>query len=102
MNYAKKRHGMVVLFVMLGISIFRAAAPAIAVDKPDKLRIAYITTSGSMATLWVAAASSAFQNEGLDVELVYIQASAAIAAVFGGEVGAVESFAPRIVSLALA
>src|SRR4029453_8676755 len=90
----KKRHGVVVLLVTLGISILRATAPAIAVDKPDKLRIAYITTSGSMATLWVAAAASAFQNEGLDVELVYIQASAAIAAVLAGEVGPGGVFAP--------
>jgi ABC-type nitrate/sulfonate/bicarbonate transport system substrate-binding protein len=98
----KKRHGVVVLLVTLGISILRAAAPAIAVDKPDKLRIAYITTSGSMATLWVAAAASAFQNEGLDVELVYIQASAAIAAVLAGEVDAVEISAPGIVPVVLA
>jgi hypothetical protein len=41
----------VVLLVALGLSILLAAAPAIAADKPDKLRIAYITTSGSMATL---------------------------------------------------
>jgi NitT/TauT family transport system substrate-binding protein len=98
----KRRHRVVVLLVMLGISILRAAAPAIAADKPDKLRIAYITTSGSMATLWMAAAASAFQNEGLDVELVYIQASAAIAAVLAGEVDAVEISAPGIVPVVLA
>jgi sulfonate transport system substrate-binding protein len=80
----------------------RAAAPAIAADKPDRLRIAYITTSGSMATLWMAAASSAFHSEGLDVELVYIQASAAIAAVLAGEVDAVEISAPGIVPVVLA
>ena len=93
---------MVVLLVTLGLSIMPAAAPAIAADKPDKLRIAYITTSGSMATLWMAAASSAFQSEGLDVELVYIQASAAIAAVLAGEVDAVEISAPGIVPVVLA
>src|SRR5882724_6402571 len=98
----KKRHSVVVLLVALGLSILLAAAPAIAADKPDKLRIAYITTSGSMATLWMAAASSAFQNEGLDVELVYIQASAAIAAVLAGEVDAVEISAPGIVPVVLA
>src|SRR4249920_50161 len=98
----KKRHSVVVLLVTLGLSIMPAAAPAIAADKPDKLRIAYITTSGSMATLWMAAASSAFQSEGLDVELVYIQASAAIAAVLAGEVDAVEISAPGIVPVVLA
>ena len=97
----KKRH-RVVLLLALGISILRAAAPAITAEKPDRLRIAYITTSGSMATLWMAAASSAFRSEGLDVELVYIQASAAIAAVLAGEVDAVEISAPGIVPVVLA
>lgn len=98
----KKRHGVVVLLLALGLSILRTGAPAIAADKPDKLRIAYITTSGSMATLWMAATSSAFQSERLDVELVYIQASAAIAAVLAGEVDAVEISAPGIVPVVLA
>ena len=91
-----------VLLLALGISMLHASSPVIAADKPDKLRIAYITTSGSMATLWMAAASSAFQNEGLDVELVYIGASAAMAAILAGEVDAVEISAPGIVPVVLA
>ena len=98
----RKMHSVMVLLLALGISILHASAPAIAADKPDKLRIAYITTSGSMATLWMAAASSAFQNEGLDVELVYIGASAAMAAILAGEVDAVEISAPGIVPVVLA
>ena len=98
----RKMHSVMVLLLALGISMLHASAPAIAADKPDKLRIAYITTSGSMATLWMAAASSAFQNEGLDVELVYIGASAAMATILAGEVDAVEISAPGIVPVVLA
>ena len=91
-----------VLLVALGLSIIRAAAPGAAADKPDKLRIAYITISGSMAALWTAAAAAAFQKEALDVELVYIQPNAAIAALLAGEIDAVEISAPGIVPVVLA
>ena len=41
-------------------------------------------------------------EEGLDVELVYIQSSAAIAALVAGEVDAVQISAPAIVPVVLA
>jgi ABC-type nitrate/sulfonate/bicarbonate transport system substrate-binding protein len=85
---------ILILLVTLGISI---TPTAVAAERPEKLRIAYITISGSMAALWTAAASGAFQKEALDVELVYIQANAAISAVLAGEVDAVEISAPGIV-----
>ena len=43
-----------------------------------------------------------FQTEGLDVELVYIQSNAAIAALVAGEVDAVQISAPAIVPVVLA
>ena len=55
-----------------------------------------------MAPVWMAAASSAFQTEGLDVELVYIQSNAAIAALVAGEVDAVQISALAIVPVVLA
>ena len=69
---------MLILFLVLAFSTTRAAMAA---EKPEKLRIAYITISGSMAALWMAAATGEFQKEALAIELVYIQANAAIAAV---------------------
>ena len=88
----------VALLLIVGLFV-RAAFAA---EKPEKLRIAYITISGSMAALWSAAAAGEFQKEALDVELVYIQANAAIAAVLAGEVDAVEISAPGIVPVVLA
>jgi len=55
-----------------------------------------------MAPVWMAAASSAFQFEGLDVELVYIQSSSSMAALIAGEVDAVQISAPAIVPVVLA
>ena len=98
----KIRRRMGVALVTFGLAILRAAIPALAADKPDKLRIAYVSPIGAMAPMWMAGASSAFQTEGLDVELVYIQASAAIAAIVAGEVDAVEISAPGIIPVVLA
>lgn len=93
---------MLAAVVVFGLAILRAPAPSAAAQKAAKLRIAYVSPIGAMAPLWMAAASSAFQSEGLDVELVYIQSSAAITALVAGEVDAVQISAPAIVPPVLA
>ena len=72
---------MLFAVVAFGLAILRAPVPVVAAEKPAKLRAAYVSPIGAMAPVWMAAASSAFQTEGVDVELVYIQSSAAIAAL---------------------
>jgi ABC-type nitrate/sulfonate/bicarbonate transport system substrate-binding protein len=96
------RRSIVLALVTLELFILRPAIPAIAADKLDKLRIAYVSPIGAMAPIWMAAASSAFHTERVDVELVFIQASAAIAAIVAGEVDAVQISAPGIVPVVLA
>ena len=93
---------MLCAVVVAGLAIIFAAAPVLAAEKPIKLRAAYVSPIGAMAPLWMAAASSAFQTEGLDVELVYIQSSSAMAALIAGEVDAVQISAPAIVPVVLA
>ena len=88
--------------VAFGLAILRAPASVVAAEKPAKLRTAYVSPIGAMAPVWMAAASSAFQTEGIDVELVYIQSNAAIAALVAGEVDAVQISAPAIVPVVLA
>jgi ABC-type nitrate/sulfonate/bicarbonate transport system substrate-binding protein len=95
----KRKYRVLFLLVTLGLSVTRAAFAA---ERPEKLRVAYITISGSMAAVWTTAAAGEFQKEALEVELVYIQANAAIAAVLAGEVDAVEISAPGIVPVVLA
>jgi ABC-type nitrate/sulfonate/bicarbonate transport system substrate-binding protein len=96
------RRSLVLALVILELFILRPAIPALAADKLDKLRIAYVSPIGAMAPIWMAAASSAFHTERLDVELVMIQASAAIAAIVAGEVDAMQISAPGIVPVVLA
>ena len=93
---------MLFAIVAFGLAILRAPAPVVAAEKPAKLRTAYVSPIGAMAPVWMAAASSAFQTEGVDVELVYIQSNAAIAALVAGEVDAVQISAPAIVPVVLA
>jgi ABC-type nitrate/sulfonate/bicarbonate transport system substrate-binding protein len=98
----KRQSRTLVALVTFVLAIFDAAACAVAAERPAKLRTAYVSPIGAMAPLWMAAASSAFQSEGLDVELVYIQSNAAIAALIAGEVDAVQISAPAIVPVVLA
>src|SRR5262245_38452370 len=98
----KKKSQTRAALLTFALAIFYAAACAVAAERPAKLRTAYVSPIGAMAPVWMAAASSAFQSEGLDVELVYIQSNAAIAALLAGEVDAVQISAPAIVPVVLA
>jgi ABC-type nitrate/sulfonate/bicarbonate transport system substrate-binding protein len=78
----------------------RAASPA----KPPalKLRVAYAAPIGVMAPLWMAVESGAAKAEGLEIEMVLIEARAAVAAMIAKEIDALEISAPGIVAAALA
>jgi len=93
---------MILASIAFVLAIFHAAAWAVAAEKSAKLRVAYVSPIGAMAPVWMAAASSAFQSQGLDVEIVYIQSNASIAALVAGEVDAVQISAPAIVPVVLA
>src|SRR5437762_13785673 len=93
---------MLFAVVVFGLAILRAPASVVAAEQLATLRTAYVAPIGAMAPVWMAVASSAFQAEGIDVELVYIQSSAAIAALLAGEVDAVQISAPAIVPVVLA
>lgn len=89
---------------LLAISIFshltEAATPA--AKAAFKLRVAYVAPIGVMAPLWMAGESGAFKAEGLEVEMVYIQARSAVTALIAKEVDAVEISAPAMIPAALA
>ena len=50
------RTSIVLALVILELFILRPAIPAVAADKLDKLRIAYVFPIGAMAPIWMAAA----------------------------------------------
>ena len=73
-----------------------------ATPAPLRLRIAYVAPIGVMAPVWMAAESGAFKAEGLEVELIYIEARSAVAALIAKEVDALEISAPGMIPAALA
>ncbi|HLN85885.1 MAG TPA: ABC transporter substrate-binding protein [Candidatus Limnocylindrales bacterium] len=77
-----------------------AATPATRV--PIRLRIAYSAPIGVMAPLWMAAESGALKGEGLEVEMVLVEARAAIAALIAKEIDVLEISMPAVVPAALA
>jgi NitT/TauT family transport system substrate-binding protein len=60
------------LFVWLAFSVYPIAA------QPIKLKVAYPTTVGSMAVVWVAKEAKLFEKHGLDVELIYVAGSSRV------------------------
>ena len=81
-----------------------AFAQAIAATKPAsiRLRIAYAAPIGVMAPVWMAAETGALRAEGIEVELVLVEARAAIAALIAKEIDALEISMPGIVPAVLA
>jgi len=60
------------LLVWLTISVGSLAAQTI------KLKVAYPTTVGSMAVIWVAKEARLFEKQGLEVELIYVAGSSRV------------------------
>jgi NitT/TauT family transport system substrate-binding protein len=78
-----------VLFLFLVVIGGRGALAAAdkAPQRLEKVRIAYSSVSGNQAPAWVAYEKGFFKKNGLDVELVYIEAgSKAVGALLSGDV----------------
>src|SRR3954463_5245832 len=82
-----------------------SAAPATTAPPPaaarPPLRVAYVTPAAVMVPLWMAYESGAFEREGVAVEMRYIQANAAVAALLAGEVDLLEISGPPVLTAAL-
>lgn len=62
---------------LMAVILCAAFAPPLAHGQ-GKIKVAYPTTVGSMAVLWVAKEAKLFENYGLDVELIYIAGSSRV------------------------
>jgi ABC-type nitrate/sulfonate/bicarbonate transport system substrate-binding protein len=66
-------------------------------EQPQTIRIAYVSPVTTMAPIWIATEIGAYQREGLDARIVYIDARIAVAALVTGEVDAVVISAPSVI-----
>ena len=63
------------------------------------LRVAYLSTSATMTSLWMAKENGGFAKEGLDVEMLSVASSVAIPALVANELDAVQvSAAPVLIA----
>ena len=80
-----------------------AAWPAGLLAQMTRLKVAYPTTVGSMAVLWVAKEARLFEKQGLDVELIYIAGSSKIVqAMLAREIPIAEIAIPAVIQANLA
>jgi ABC-type nitrate/sulfonate/bicarbonate transport system substrate-binding protein len=61
------------------------------------IRIAFVSPVTTMAPIWIASEIGAYQREGLDARIIYIDARISIAALVAGEVDAVVISAPSVI-----
>src|ERR671922_191744 len=65
------------------------------------LRVAYMSTSVTMAPLWMAKEIGGFAKEGIEVEMLSINASAAMPALIANELDAIEISAAPVLTASL-
>jgi ABC-type nitrate/sulfonate/bicarbonate transport system substrate-binding protein len=93
---------LLLFIIPLSLTRFAMGAPATAKSSSLRLRIAYAAPIGVMAPIWMAAESGALKAQGLEVELVLVEARAAIAALLANEIDALEISAPGIIPAVIA
>jgi len=68
---------------------------------PRPLRIAFLFSSGTMASLWMAKESGAFAKEGLEVEMISASSALALPALLANEVDVVQISAVPLINASL-
>ncbi len=74
-------------------------APQASAARP--LRVAYLSTSATMAPVWMAKDTGAFAREGLDIEVLSMTSSSAIPALIASEIDVVEVSAAPVITASL-
>ena len=101
MNYKRKILSKVVITSFIAALYFApiSAIHAAAAGRP--LRIAFLFTSGTMASLWMAKETGSFAREGLDVEMVSMSSALAMPALIANEVDVIQVSAVPVITASL-
>src|SRR5688572_8166587 len=79
------------------------AWPSIALAQTTKLKVAYPTTVGSMAVLWITKEARLFEKHGLEVDLIYVAGSSKVVqAMLAKEIPIAEIAIPAVIQANLA
>jgi NitT/TauT family transport system substrate-binding protein len=90
---------IVTMFFVLTLWVVPATETRAAAARP--LRIAYLLTSGTMASLWMAKEIGGFAKEGLDVEVISMSSSLALPALIANEVDVIQVSAVPVITASL-
>ncbi|HEY1374793.1 MAG TPA: ABC transporter substrate-binding protein [Candidatus Binatia bacterium] len=86
---------------IFALSLFCAGAATAAEKAPpplEKIRIAYSSISGNQIPAWVAYEKGFFRKNGLDAELIFIEAgSRAVSALLSGDVAMAQMAGPSVI-----
>ena len=87
----------------LALMLILFATPVAAPAQTTKLKVAYPTTVGSMAVLWVAKEARLFEKHGLEVELIYVSGSSKVVqAMLAKEIPIAEIAIPAVIQANMA
>jgi ABC-type nitrate/sulfonate/bicarbonate transport system substrate-binding protein len=94
---------LLIALLLLGVllTLPRVIGAQTSVRQSRPLRVAYISTSVTMAPLWMAKEVGGFAKEGVEVEMLSITASVAIPAVIANELDAIEISAAPVLTASL-
>ena len=93
-----KRQIVSIIFTAL-IAFAAPAGSHAATARP--LRIAYLFTSGTMASMWMAKETGGFAKEGLDVEMISMSSTLALPALIANEVDVIQVSAVPLINASL-
>lgn len=85
--------------LVLMLAIVAANETHAAAARP--LRIAYLFTSGTMASMWMAKETGGFAKEGLDVEMISMSSILALPALIANEVDVIQVSAVPVITASL-
>jgi len=89
-------------FMLFLCTILGAVWPAhVGAAAPRPMRVAYMSNSATMASLWMAKETGAIAKEGVDVEVLTMTASVAIPALIAGELDAIQISAAPVLTASL-
>jgi NitT/TauT family transport system substrate-binding protein len=92
-----------ILSALVGLGLFLITIPQNGIAQVSRLKVAYPTTVGSMAVLWITKEAGLFEKYGLDVTLIYIGgASKVVQAMLAKEIPIAEIAIPPVIQANLA
>ncbi len=87
---------IVALIILLALAVGTAQEAPAGTLRP--LRIAYLFTSGTMASMWMAKETGGFAKESLDVEMISMSSALALPALIANEVDVIQVSAAPVIT----